>query len=93
MVQRMCQVSTLRDFWIARQERTWGLGDEAWIHEAPCEYEALLEHLAYVDPADKFAFLQAGAETHRRLASYHVRVAASHCALLRRIRGELGLAG
>ncbi len=92
MFQRICQVPTLRETWIARQEGTLGLEDKDWIHEAPREYEALLEHLAHVDLADEFAFLQAGADTHRRLASYHIRVAARHRALVRRVRGELGSA-
>ncbi len=86
--QRICQVPTLREFWIARQEGTLGVGDQDWVHEAPYEYEALLEHLAHVDLADEFAFLQAGADTQRRLAGYHIRVAASHRALVRRVRAE-----
>jgi len=92
MFQRICEVSTLREFWIARQEGTLGLGDKDWIDQAPYEYEALLEHLAHVDLADDFAFLQPGADTHQRLVRYHMRVAASHRALVRRVRGELGSA-
>ncbi len=86
------RVPTLGEFWIVREEGTLAIGDEHWIHEAPYEYEALLEHLVHVDLADEFAFLQAGADTHRRLASYHIPVAASHRALVRRVRAELGSA-
>lgn len=92
MFQRICEVPTLREFWIARQEGTLGVGDQDRVHEGPYEYEALLEYLAHVDLTDDFAFLQPGADTHRRLASYHTRVAASHLALVRRVRRELGLA-
>lgn len=93
MFQRICQASTLRGFCIASQEGSWGLGDKDWIEQAPAEYEELLECLVNVDLTNEFAFLQASVETHRRLTRYHVRVAASHGVLVRRVRGKLGLGG
>lgn len=91
MFQRICQFPTLKESWIARQERKWGIRrDQDWVHHAPNEYKALLTHFADVDLADEFAFMQAGADMHQRFASYHKRVAASHRFLVQRVRAELG---
>jgi len=91
MFQRMCQVPTLREFGIARQGGLLAHRDKDWLDDAPHEYEALLEVLAGIDLVDEFAFLQADADTHRRLAGYYERVAASYGVLVRRVRGVLGL--